>query len=133
MCVYTPEHGVSELFDAVACSRFLLGRGTEGVRRGSVQRSSPPHSRKTHLLASALGPKVDSWGMLSTSSSGVPFLESGIPGQHLTKTDHQAILGACYVYAPNFVVLQCPAPLFLHRLVLSVFLSISSCRAKVSE
>ena len=41
--VYTPGHG-----DCMA-----LQRG-----RGSVRRSSPPHSRKTYLQASALGPVV---------------------------------------------------------------------------
>ena len=125
MCVYTPEHGVSELFDAIACSRFLLGRGTEAVPRGSVQRSSPPHSRKTHLLASALGPKVDSWGCsvpphlvchsLSLAHRGntlpqrinsfrMPFLVSGMLAHHISSSFHDLLL--CFS-----IVLSCQSSL----------------------
>ena len=116
----------------------VLCAGGQGVRRGSVQRSSPLHSRKTYLQASALGPSEGSLGMHFAQLLSYHLVCHSLTVAHRGRTLPQRItsVGMPFVVSgmlthQQFIVVSRPAPLLFHRLVLSVARRSHPCRGKV--
>ena len=137
-------------------SRFLqlsdpFSRQGDGGGAGEppVQRSLPLHPRQTYLLCLRLGPVVGSWRGTHLRSSFISFRATSFlcvwrsMGRQLTP-DGSSHLFRCHSFGLAYMAPNSCHPRFHHRhqhhlsmicrllgLVLSVFLRISTCRAKV--